>query len=107
MAKKKSRASRISNGGRKKANLHKEEKRQAKFAAKRGTDKEYKYTPNPYEKGTPDYYAEQFDRAVKNNSKKLPIAQWDSMMKKLDNELEKEKEIAKEFNSKKKTKKVS
>lgn len=82
----------VSNGGRQKANLRKEEKRQAKFAAKREAGKAYTYQPIEAKKGTREYRREKMDRAEKAKSSKLPLARWTSIMKKLSNQLTKEAE---------------
>ena len=96
MAKKGGKSSgQISGGGRQSANVRHEQKRQKKFAAKRGTDKEYKYVPNPYKKGTVEYNREAMDRAEKAKSSKLPYARLESIFAKLDNRLAKEKIRAK------------
>lgn len=68
-------------------NESREDKRQAKFARKREEGRAYTYAPNPYRKGTNDYIIESIKRAEKSKSKKTPVAQWKSIMAKLDNEL--------------------
>lgn len=92
MAKKKSRVSRISNGGRQKANLAREKKRQEKFAKKRESGNIYVYQKNPYKKGTNEYNREADERREKNKSKKTEVAQWDSVMSKLNAWIIKDKE---------------
>ena len=68
MGKKKSRTSKTSNGGRQKANVAHEEKRQAKFAAKREAGTNYVYKSNPYEHGTVKWAVEKAKRAIKTES---------------------------------------
>ena len=87
MAKKKSRVSRVSNGGRQKANLAREKKRQEKFAKKRESGNIYVYQKNPYKKGTNE----------------TEIAQWDSVMSKLNAWIIKDKEAKIKAKAKKKT----
>lgn len=102
MAGQKRRTSRVSKGGRQRANLAKNEKRMKKFAAKRENGTAYEYKPNPYKKGSVEYIAERAKRAEKAKSSKLDIAQWDSTMSKLDNWIAAEKEKAAKAKSKKK-----
>ena len=77
-----------------KSAIHKrqEEKRQARFAARREAGKAYEYKPNPFKKGTAKWYAENATRAEKNKSSKLPYARLTSIFAKLDNEIAKKKE---------------
>lgn len=96
MAKKKSRTSRASLGGRQKANLAHEAKRQEKFAKKRENGTAYIYKPNPYKEGSQEYLHEQLERQEKNKSSKLPYAQLKSFFAKLEYELAQEKLKAKE-----------
>lgn len=92
MAKKKSRKSRTSNGGRQKANLNHELNRQAKFKKKRDEGTNYVYQPNPYKKGTKKYFDEKQRRAEKNKTRKTEYAAFTSIMAKLENYLNNEKE---------------
>lgn len=101
MAKQKSRQSRMSKGGRQKANVAHERKRQEKFAAKRETGEAYKYQPNPYKKGTEEYREEEYQRSLKRKSSKLPYARLTSIFAKLDNALAEEAIKEKEKNAKK------
>lgn len=92
MAKKGGKSSgKISNGGRQKANVAHTKKRMEKFAAKRGTEKEYKYQPISAKPGTNEYERERLDRAEKAKSSKLPYARMTSIFAKLDNEIAKQK----------------
>ena len=90
MAKKKSRTDKVSMGGRQKAHVAQETKRQAKFAAKRESGNAYEYKPNPYKKGTGNWRIEAATRAAKTQSSKLPLARLTSIFAKLDNQLAKE-----------------
>lgn len=91
MAKKSKGISKVSNGGRQKRNIAHEKKRQEKFAAKRGTDKEYNYTPNPYnpETQTEEYLIEKHKREDKAKSKRTHYARMATIFARLDNELAK------------------
>ena len=68
------------------------ERRMAKFAKRREEGKAYEYTPNPYEPGTREYNTEAYKRAQKNVDRRVPQAWWDSRWRKLNNEIEAEKE---------------
>lgn len=70
--------------------------REEKMNKRREAGKTYEYKTNPYPEGSAEYNDERWRRAQKNVSKKLPLAQWTSLMKKLDNELEKQKADAKD-----------
>lgn len=85
MAKKSSGTGKVSNGGRQKQNLAHEAARQARFAQKKGTDKEYKWSPNPYdpEKEPQQYLEEKARRAEKNKSRKTEYAANVSLFAKL------------------------
>lgn len=96
MAKKKSRASKVSMGGRQKAHVAQETKRQAKFAAKRESGNAYEYKANPYKKGTRDWHIEAAARAEKAQSSRLPLARLTSIFAKLDNQLAKEAMVNKD-----------
>lgn len=104
MAKKKSRTSRISNGGRQKANVAHEESRQARFARRKEAGKEYKYRPNPYDKKAnyEEWHDEDIKRKEKAKSSKLPYARLQSIFRKLDNELNKQALMNKEKENKRK-----
>lgn len=65
--------------------------REEKMNKRREAGKTYKYKPNPFPKGSDEYYDEQYDRAHKNVSHKTPFARWTSIMAKLDNQLAKER----------------
>lgn len=76
--------------------------REEKMNKRREADKTYKYKPNPFPKGSDEYYDEQYDRAHKNVSHKTSVARWTSIMAKLDNQLAKER-MEKSKNKKAKT----
>ena len=106
--KKSSGTSKVSMGGRQKANLAHEAKRQEKFKAKRESGKAYEYKSNPYNKKT-DYEAwhdEDLKRKEKAKSSKLPYAQLTSIFAKLNNELKKEELAAKAKEAKRKNRKA-
>lgn len=65
--------------------------REERMAKRREAGKTYKYQPNPYKKGSREWVDEEFARAEKRKSHKFPYAKWTSTMKKLENELLKEK----------------
>lgn len=67
------------------------EKRIAKFAARREAGKTYEYKPNPYAKDSGAYYEEVSKRSVKNEDVRLPLQKLASIMRKLDNQLAKER----------------
>lgn len=89
MGKQKSRSSRVSNGGRQKANVSHEEARQARFARRREAGKIYQWKPNPYKKGSEEWLEEEHKREENRKSSKLKIAQLDSIFAKLKNDLAK------------------
>ena len=91
MAKKAKATGKMSSGNKAAQNRAKEERRQAKFAKKRDEGRAYEYKPIPYEKGTVEYTHEKLERAEKTVSKKTPVARFTSIMRKLDNQLAKEK----------------
>ena len=91
MAKKAKATGKMSSGNKAAQNRAREERRQAKFAKKREEGRAYEYNPIPYEKGTVEYAHEKLERAEKNVSKKTPVARFTSIMRKLDNQLAKEK----------------
>lgn len=75
------------------------EKRIAKFAARREEGKTYQYNPNPYFKDSKAYITEVERRAEKNVDRRLPLPKLTSIMRKLNNQLAKEmaeKKIKKE-----------
>lgn len=76
--------------------------REEKMNKRREAGKTYKYKPNPFPKGSDEYYDEQYDRAHKNVSHKTPFTRWISIMAKLDNQLAKER-MEKSKNKKAKT----
>ena len=68
----------------------KHEKRMEKFSKRREDGKSYEYKPNPYKEGTEEYIIEQNKRIAKTKKlHKLPLSQFDSVMAKLDNYLNK------------------
>jgi len=75
--------------------------REEKLNKRREAGKTYKYKPNPYEKGTGEYFREKNFRARKTTNR-LPFAKWTSIMAKLENQLNKERtERAEKSRSKK------
>ena len=70
--------------------------REEKMNKRREAGKTYKYKPNPFPKGSDEYYDEQWDRSHKNVSHKTSFARWTSIMAKLENQLEAERKAAKE-----------
>ena len=88
----------------KKAERHK--KRMEKFAKRREEGKTYQYTPIPYKEGTKEYIEEKRNRASKNVSHSTPTSIYDSVMRKLDNRLAKEREALKVEEIKKNKKKT-
>lgn len=84
---------RYKNQGRKDANKklrqERDEKRRAKFAKRREEGKTYEYTPNPYKKDSADYVHEALIRHEKTLSKKGEFQRTTSVMRKLQNELDK------------------
>ena len=76
--------------------ITKHEKRMARFAKRREEGKAYEYNPNPFTKGTKEYIQEERQRAEKNVSHKTPLQTMASIMKKLDNQLAKERMARKE-----------
>lgn len=79
--------------------------REEKMNKRKEVGKTYKYKPNPFPKGSDEYYEEQWNRRHKNVSHKTPFARQTSIMQKLDNQLEAEKKAAKEKKESKKSKK--
>lgn len=97
MGKQRSRASRVSNGGRQKANVAHEAKRQARFAKRREAGTAYQWKPNPYKKGTKAWHDEETIRKEKRwSNSRSDIAIFRSIMAKLDNKLAKEQMANKE-----------
>lgn len=66
------------------------EKRIAKFAARREAGKSYKYQANPYSQDSAAYVTEATRRAEKNVDRRLPLQKLTSVMRKLSNHLAKE-----------------
>ena len=97
MAKKAKVTGKMSSGNKASMNKAKEERRQAKFAKKRDEGRAYEYKPNPYDKNSKDYseWSNYYDlaeyRSYKNVDRKTPVARLTSIMKKLDNQLAKER----------------
>lgn len=65
--------------------------REEKMNKRKASGKTYTYRPNPFEEGTQEYYEEMYNRRHKNRSHKTEVAQWDSIMTKLNNRVAKEK----------------
>ncbi|MFA6832078.1 MAG: hypothetical protein WCR36_07395 [Bacteroidaceae bacterium] len=86
------RKSRVSSGKTKAINIAREERRQARFARKREEGLAYEYESIPFVMGTEEYYEEEMARAEKTKSRKLPLARFTSIMKKLDNQLVQQKQ---------------
>ena len=76
--------------------ITKHEKRMARFAKRREEGKAYEYSPNPFTKGTKEYIQEEKRRSEKNVNHKTPLQTMASIMKKLDNQLAKERMARKE-----------
>lgn len=91
MAKKAKATGKMSSGNKAAQNKEKEDRRQAKFATKRDEGRAYEYKPNTYAKGTVEYAHEKIVRAEKTIGKKTPVARLTSIMRKLENQLAKEK----------------
>lgn len=75
--------------------------REEKMNKRREAGKTYKYKPNPFPKGSDEYYEEQWNREYKNVSRKTSFARWTSIMAKMENELETQKRAVKEKKEKK------
>ena len=73
-----------------------------KMNKRREVGKVYEYKKNPYKTGTVENTHEAADRAGKNVSHKLPVAEWKSIMAKLKNELSKQEIAAKRADRKEK-----
>ena len=84
MGKKKSRTSRASSGKMAKIRKARAEKREAGLA--------YEYKKNPFKKGSKEWAREKMERANKTHGSKTDYAKFVSIMRKLDNYLETEKE---------------
>lgn len=70
--------------------------REEKMNKRREAGKTYKYKPNPYPKGSDEYYDEQYNRSLKNAFKTPGFAKLRSIYAKLDYQLaQKEKETKK------------
>lgn len=93
------RCERYKNSGRREENKKirqaRDEKRRAKFAQRREDGKVYNYTPNPYKEGTSEYNKEVLARKEKTVSKKTEWQRIESIMRKLQNEIEKKKKLIK------------
>lgn len=59
--------------------MSKAERRLAKFARRHEAGKAYTYKPNPFPKGSKEWYDEQWERAHKNCSSKTPFAKMRSI----------------------------
>lgn len=70
--------------------------REERMNKRREAGKTYVYMANLFPKDSDEYYEEQWNRAHKNVSHKLPTSRWTSIMRKLDNQLEAERKAAKE-----------
>lgn len=66
------------------------EKRIAKFSARREAGKAYEYKTNPYIAGSEAYMLENETRAMKNVDRRIPLQRLTSIMKKLNNQLDKD-----------------
>ncbi len=73
-----------------------------KMNKRREAGKVYEYKKNPYRKDSAEYAYEAANRASKNVSHKLPVAEWKSIMAKLKNELNKQEIAAKKADKKEK-----
>lgn len=82
------------------------EKRVAKFAARREAGKTYEYKANPYSKTSGEYIVEAERRSDKNRDKRLPLQKITSIMRKLDNQLATEVAKRKANKESKKTRKL-
>lgn len=68
--------------------------RETRMAARRAAGNTYKYKPNLYyEEGELMYIDEEIKRRSKNVSHKLPLQTWTSIMRKVDNQLEAERQL--------------
>lgn len=67
--------------------------RETRMAARRAAGNTYKYKPNLYEEGEFMYIDEEIKRRSKNVSHKLPLQVWTSIMRKVDNQLEAERQL--------------
>lgn len=73
----------------KKLKQERNEKRIAKFAKRKEEGKSYQYKPNPYKEDSADYTHEALIRHEKTLSKKGEFQRRTSVMRKLQNELDK------------------
>ena len=99
-----SKPSKISSGQTSKIHIAQEEKRQAKFAARREAGKVYKYEPIKEKKYTKKWWNETRKRQAKNASSRTDYARWTGFFAAQDYRLRKE---AEEKQKAKKTKKAS
>lgn len=84
----------------KKQERHK--KRMEKFAKRREEGKAYEYKPNPFKEYTRKWWHEKQDREAKNVDRRAPLATHDSVMRKLQNQLDKEEQAHKALKDSKK-----
>lgn len=61
--------------------------RTKKMENRKVAGKTYTYQPIPYEKDSNEYRREKRRRAEKKQNHKLPLAQWTSFMKKVENQM--------------------
>ncbi len=78
------------------------EKRMARFAKRKEEGKTYTYEPNPYEKDSKAYLKEAYDRSLKNVDHRLPLAKMTSLIRKVEDQINKEIAAAKELERAKK-----
>lgn len=79
----------------KKKKQEKHEQLMNKFKKRKEEGKTYSYKPISFPKNSKEYIKEKNTRARKNTSHKTPLAKFTSIMRKLDNELMKQKELEK------------
>ena len=79
--------------------------RETRMAARREAGKTYKY--KSYAKNEEGSVSEMIKRARKNKSHKLPLAKWTSVMRKVENQVEAEKQMRAKANRKKRGEAVS
>lgn len=84
----------------KKKKQEKHMKLMEKFAKRKEEGKTYTYKPIPFAKDSKEYIKEKNLRARKNYTHRPALAIYESVMKKLDNELLKQKELEKKKESK-------
>ena len=83
----------------KKLKAERNEKRIEKFRKRREEGKAYEYKPNPFDKKEErkKYWRERKRRASKNIDRRLPLQKWTSWMRLLQNQIDKENALRKEF----------